>query len=100
MTTAMPSAAKNRARRVRERLARRLEQQIVEREGKETTKDLREEGYWMRATMAEAHAGLGNAAGEQEWLEKARSFASEPWMISTTQEQIGQLRKLLEAAAD
>ena len=88
------------ARRVRERLARRLEQQIAEREGKETTKDLREEGYWMRATMAEAHAGLGNAAGEQEWLDKARSFASEPWMVSTTQEQIGKLRQLLEAAAD
>ena len=54
----------------------------------------------MRATMAEAHAGLGNAAGEQEWLEKARAFAPEPWMVSTTQEQIGKLRKLLEAAAD
>jgi hypothetical protein len=84
----------------RERLAHRVAQQIAEREGKETTKELREEGYWMRATMAEALAGLGNAAGEQEWLEKARVFAPEPWMVSTTQEQIGKLRRLLEAAAD
>jgi hypothetical protein len=88
------------ARRVRERLARRVAQQIAEREGKETTKELREEGYWMRATLAEAHAGLGNAAGEQQWLEKARAFAPEPWMVSSTQEQIGKLRQLLEAAAD
>jgi hypothetical protein len=87
------------ARRVRERLAPRVAQQIAEREGKETTRELREEGYWMRATLAEAHAGLGNAAGEQEWLEKARAFAPEPWMVSTTQEQIGKLRRLLEAAA-
>ena len=88
------------ARRVRERLVRRLEQQIAEREGKETTQELREEGYWMRATMAEAHAGLGNAAGEKEWLDKAQAFAPEPWMVSTTQEQIGKLRRLLAATAD
>jgi hypothetical protein len=87
------------ARRVRERLARRVAQQIAERDGKETSKELREEGYWMRATLAEAHAGLGDAAGEREWLEKARAFAPEPWMVSTTEEQIGKLRRLLEAAA-
>ena len=72
------------ARRVRERLVRRLEPQIAERAGKETTKELRDEGYWMRATMAEAHAGLGDAAGERAWLDKARAFASEPWMVSST----------------
>jgi hypothetical protein len=87
------------ARRVRQRLARRLEQQIVEREGKETTKELRDEGYWMRATMAEAHAGLGNSEGEYEWLRKAFAFAPEPWMASTTEEQIGRLRQLLAATA-
>jgi hypothetical protein len=88
------------ARRVRERLVRRLERQIAGREGKETTEELREEGYWMRATMAEAHAGLGNAAGAEQWLDKARAFAPEPWMASTTAEQIGKLRQLLAAAAD
>jgi len=87
------------ARRVRERLVRRLEPQIAEREGKETTKELRDEGYWMRATMAEAHAGLGNAAGEKAWLDKARAFAPEPWMVSTTEEQIEKLRQLLAATA-
>jgi len=85
------------ARRVRERLARRLEQQIAERAGKETTRELEEEGYWMRATLAEAHAGLGNAGLEREWLAKARAFAPEPWMISTTEAQIGTLRGLLAA---
>jgi hypothetical protein len=88
------------ARRVRERLARRLEPQIAEREGKETTEELREEGYWMRATMAEAHAGLGNAAGEKAWLDKARAFAPQAWMASTTEEQIAKLHRLLARAAD
>ena len=87
------------ARRVRERVARRVEQQIAEREGKETTNELREEGYWMRATMAEAHAGLGNAAGEREWLGKARAFAPESWMVQSTEEQLGKLRGLLAATA-
>ena len=88
------------ARRVRERLVRRLEPQIAERAGKETTKELRDEGYWMRATMAEAHAGLGDAAGERAWLDKARAFASEPWMVSSTEDQIGKLRRLLAATAN
>ena len=88
------------ARRVRERLARRLEPQIAEREGKETTKELREEGYWMRATMAEAHAGLGNAAAAKAWLDKARAFAPQPWMASTTEEQIEKLHRLLPRAAE
>jgi hypothetical protein len=88
------------ARRVRERLVRRLEPQIAEREGKERDEELREEGYWMRATMAEAHAGLGNAASEEEWLEKARAFAPQPWMASTTEEQIEKLHRLLAKAAD
>ena len=88
------------ARRVRERLVRRLEPQIAERAGKETTKELRDEGYWMRATMAEAHAGLGDAAGERAWLDKARAFASEPWMVSSTEDQIGKLRGLLAATAN
>ena len=88
------------ARRVREWLVRRLEPQIAERAGKETTKELRDEGYWMRATMAEAHAGLGDAAGERAWLDKARAFASEPWMVSSTEDQIGKLRGLLAATAN
>jgi Tetratricopeptide Repeats-Sensor len=85
------------ARRVRERLARRLEQQIAEREGKENSEELRAEAYWMRATMAEAHAGLGNAVLEQDWLKKAGAFKPEPWMVTTTAEQIAKLRALLAA---
>jgi hypothetical protein len=85
---------------VRKRLVRRLEPQIAEREGKERDEELREEGYWMRATMAEAHAGLGNAASEKKWLDKARAFAPQPWMASTTEEQIEKLHRLLAKAAD
>jgi hypothetical protein len=88
------------ARRIRERLARRLERQIAEREGKETTEELREEGYWMRATMAEAHAGLGNEAAAGAWLDKARAFAPAAWMASSTEGQLEKLRRLLAASAD
>ena len=73
-----------RAKRVHARLSRRLEQQSPsERQG--DNRGSREEGYWMRATMAEVHAGLGNAAGAQEWMAKARAFASEPWMVATSE---------------
>ena len=54
----------------------------------------------MRATMAEVHAGLGNATAATEWLDKARAFAPAGWMASTTEEQIGKLRQLLAATAD
>ena len=54
----------------------------------------------MRATMAEAHAGLGNEAAAKDWLDTARAFAPEPWMVSPTEEQIEKLRRLLAAIAD
>jgi MAP3K TRAFs-binding domain len=88
------------ARRLRERLARRLEQQIAARAGKETSEELREEGYWMRATMAEASAGLGNERAAEAWLEKARAFAPAAWMVSSTEGQIEKLRRWLAASAD
>jgi tetratricopeptide (TPR) repeat protein len=71
--------------------------------------------YWIKATMAEAYAGLGDDAKAQELLREAQSVempdpsfdsraktATEParsavpeWMIQTTESQLARLRDLL-----
>jgi hypothetical protein len=67
--------------------------------------------YWIKATMAEAYAGLGDDAKANELLEAARKVdmsvpSPEPvslplqsavpqWMIQSTQEQLARLRELL-----
>jgi hypothetical protein len=50
--------------------------------------------YWIQATMAEAHAGLGDEAKARELLDAASPGVA-AWMLQSTQEQIGRLRKLL-----
>src|ERR1700730_10272343 len=71
--------------------------------------------YWVKATMAEAYAGIGDDAKAHELLQAARavdmsvpSLESNPtemtetaqsavpgWMIKTTEDQLGHLRDLL-----
>src|SRR5262249_847371 len=67
--------------------------------------------YWIKATMAEAYAGVGDDAKANELLEAARKVdmsvpSPEPvplplqsavpqWMIQSTQEQLARLRELL-----
>lgn len=51
--------------------------------------------YWVLATIAEAHFGLGNDVKGEEWLAKAQAVASKPWMQGTTNEQIAKLKALL-----
>ena len=52
--------------------------------------------YWAMATIAEAHLGLGDEVKSQEVLQKA--FASNPagWMRDSTEEQLKNLKKLLD----
>ena len=56
-----------------------------------------QEEYWIRATMAEAWLGLGDAAKSQESLDSA--FALEPspseWMRNSTLEQLKKLDQIL-----
>lgn len=58
------------------------------------------EEYWIRATMAEAWLGLGDAAKSKEGLNAA--FALQPlpaqWMRDTTSDQLQKLEKLLAAS--
>ena len=52
---------------------------------------------WIKATMAEAYAGLGDTAMAKNLLEDARKKPEvKDWMIQTTEEQIEKLRKLSE----
>ena len=52
--------------------------------------------YWVLATMAEAHLGLGEQEQSQHRLEQAIAGAPEPWMKEATQEQCGKLENLLK----
>jgi hypothetical protein len=59
-----------------------------------------QEEYWIRATMAEAWLGLGDAAKSQESLDSAFALASSPsqWMRNSTSEQLRKLSQLLAAS--
>ena len=52
--------------------------------------------YWVLATMAESHLGLGEQEQSQHCLEQAIAGAPEPWMKEATQEQCGKLESLLK----
>lgn len=54
--------------------------------------------YWVLATLAEAHIGLGEEAPGQQRLEEAFAAAPEEWMKKTTQDQLDKLKALLAAS--
>jgi MAP3K TRAFs-binding domain len=51
--------------------------------------------YWVMATLAEAHAGIGDEAGARKWFDAAEAGAPEQWMLGTTKKQMSRLRELL-----
>ncbi|HJU53892.1 MAG TPA: TRAFs-binding domain-containing protein [Pyrinomonadaceae bacterium] len=54
------------------------------------------ERYWVLATMAEAHLGVGDEAGAEQKFQEASSVATAAWMRDSTQEQMAKLKVLLE----
>src|SRR5213079_2823268 len=54
--------------------------------------------YWVLATLAEAHIGLGEEAAGQQGLEEAFAAAPEEWMKQSTGEQVTKLKALLAAS--
>ena len=54
--------------------------------------------YWVLATLAEAHIGLGEEAPGQQRLEEAFGAAPEEWMKQSTQDQVNKLKVLLAAS--
>ncbi len=54
------------------------------------------ERYWLQATLAEAHLGIGDEPTGAAWLERARREPVAAWMFDTTQKQLAELRELLK----
>jgi len=54
-----------------------------------------DERYWLQATLAEAHVGIGDEAAGAAWLERAREEPVAAWMHDTTERQLADLRELL-----
>ncbi len=54
--------------------------------------------YWVLATMAEAHLGVGDEERAKQTLDEAFAVASAPWMRESTEEQVEKLRRLLTAS--
>jgi predicted acylesterase/phospholipase RssA len=58
-----------------------------------------EQGWWLRATVAEAHLGLGHYADARRWLASCAELGAPPWVIESTARQIGALA-ILRASDD
>jgi hypothetical protein len=77
-------------------LAQRIRRQaIVICEGLLASGRKLDDEYWVRATLAEAWLGLGDAQKSQEALDGAAPFA-EAWMRQSTAEQLAKLKPLLD----
>lgn len=59
----------------------------------------RDERYWLLATIAEAHAGIGAEAESDEALRQALTFADKTFMRQSTEDQLAKLRRLRGAAS-
>jgi hypothetical protein len=78
-------------------LARRTRSDVLEicktkLESLKDSEQTRAERYWILATMAEACLGLEDAAQCEKYLDDAKNYAGEPWMLESTQEQLAKLR--------
>jgi len=80
------------ARRTRRRVLS-LCQELIESSRSPKGADL----YWIKATMAEAHFGLGDKELAQKLLSEAKLLldSSSTWMIQSTEEQLSKLQVLL-----
>lgn len=61
----------------------------------ETEKLPNDAKYWVLASAAEAHLGIGDEERATQTLEEASAVASHQWMRDTTREQMDKLRALI-----
>jgi hypothetical protein len=83
-----------RARAVRERVVEVCTRLLAQGIKGESELKKKEEEYWVRATLAEALLGLGNAAKSEAEFAVAKKVSPDPWIINTTEEQLAKLRSL------
>jgi len=62
----------------------------------EAVKQAQKSRYWVLATVGEAYLGLGEGPKGEEQLKTAYAAAPAQWMADSTQEQIANLKLLLE----
>lgn len=53
------------------------------------------ERYWVLATRAEAHLGMGDEERAAQTFKEASDVAPAPWMVESTKEQMDKLRALI-----
>lgn len=83
----------------RRRNADAIRRQIIEALSAEAER--RAADWWLQATLAEAHFGLGEYGEAQRWLIRCRDIAEVPeWMFEVTARQIGALAMLRARTAD
>ena len=51
--------------------------------------------FWIKATISQAYAGLGEDVKADEWLQEAKKMPVADWMIDSSVEQLDKLRALL-----
>lgn len=88
------------AERIRRAVIEICNEQLKEVETRLTSSDQpvssdQEKKYWILATLWEACIGIGDHNNANTWESNARNCASEQWMLSTTESQIADLKKLL-----
>jgi hypothetical protein len=87
------------ARRVRQRVLNTCEQLLAAGVKGENEKSKVEQEYWVRGTIVEALIGLGRRAEADAAFATAKQMAPEPWLVATTEDQLGKLARLLDPGA-
>jgi tetratricopeptide (TPR) repeat protein len=83
------------ARRVRRQIIATMAQQAEKGVKQEDGKLDEEETFWLRATLAEAHLGVGDRAAADAMRVLALTTAREDWMITSMNDQWARLEGLL-----
>jgi predicted acylesterase/phospholipase RssA len=65
-----------------------------------TPKAAEKRDWWLRATLAEAHFGLGDYAEAKHWLAACAELDAPGWMVESTARQIGALAILRASGTD
>jgi tetratricopeptide (TPR) repeat protein len=52
--------------------------------------------YWLRATLAEAYLGIGEAAESERWRVEAAALGVPQWMLKSTTEQLNKLQSFIK----
>ena len=88
------------ARRVRKRVLTIAQELLANGVKGESEKSKAEQEYWIRATVVEALFGLGRGAEGDAAFKAAQQMkpTPEPWMIESTESQLGKLKQLLPTA--